>query len=191
MSARRVMGLETEFGISHPGHPHANPIRMSGMVVNAHAVRAERVGGLARRWDYDEESPLRDARGFDMTRAEADVSQLTDDTSTANVVLTNGARLYVDHAHPEYSSPEVTNPWDAVLWDRAGMALAAQAARAAEYLPGGHEIVLYKNNTDGKGASYGTHENYLMDRRTPFPAIVAALTPFFVTRQVFTGAGCT
>mgnify|MGYP002651547875 CR=1 FL=1 len=29
---------------------------------------------------------------------------------TANVVLGNGARLYVDHAHPEYSSPEVTGP---------------------------------------------------------------------------------
>ena len=31
----------------------------------------------------------------------------------ANVILPNGARLYVDHAHPEYSSPEVTNPLDA------------------------------------------------------------------------------
>ena len=189
MSVRRVMGVETEYGISHPGHPHANPIRMSGLVVTAHAQRAERAGGLAHRWDYDEESPLRDARGFDMTRADADPTQLTDDASTANVVLTNGARLYVDHAHPEYSTPEVTNPWDAVLWDRAGMVLAAEAARAAAALPGGHEIVLYKNNSDGKGASYGTHENYLMDRRTPFATIVAALTPFFVTRQVFTGAG--
>ena len=189
MSVRRVMGLETEYGISHPGHPHANPIRMSGLVVNAYALRAERAGALARRWDYDEESPLRDARGFDMTRAEADPAQLTDDVTTANVVLTNGARLYVDHAHPEYSSPEVTSPRDAVLWDRAGMVIAADAAQAAGVLPGGHPIVLYKNNSDGKGASYGTHENYLMDRRTPFSAIVAALTPFFVSRQVFTGAG--
>ena len=189
MSVRRVMGIETEYGISHPGHPHANPIRMSGLVVSAHAALAERVGGLARRWDYDEESPLRDARGFDLTRADADPTQLTDDTTTANVVLTNGARLYVDHAHPEYSSPEVTRPRDAVLWDRAGMVLSERAARAAAALPGGHEIVLYKNNTDGKGASYGTHENYLMDRRTPFGSIVAALTPFLVTRQVFTGAG--
>jgi Pup amidohydrolase len=183
------MGLETEFGISHPGHPNANPVRMSGLVVNAHAVHAERTGALAHRWDYDEESPLRDARGFDMTRAEADPSQLTDDAGTANVVLTNGARLYVDHAHPEYSSPEVTNPWDALLWDRAGMQIAADAARVAAGMPGGHEIVLYKNNTDGKGASYGTHENYLMDRRTPFRAVVDALIPFFVSRQVFTGAG--
>jgi proteasome accessory factor PafA2 len=189
MSVHRVMGIETEYGISHPGHPNANPIRMSGLVVSAYAQAAERAGTLAGQWDYDEESPLRDARGFDMSRAEADATQLTDDTSTANVVLTNGARFYVDHAHPEYSSPEVTNPRDAVLWDRAGMSIAADAARAAASLPGGHEIVLYKNNTDGKGASYGTHENYLMDRRTPFRAIVDELTPFLVTRQVYTGAG--
>ncbi len=189
MSVQRVMGLETEFGISHPGHPHANPVRMSGLVVNAHALAAGATGSLAHAWDYDAEFPLRDARGFDMTRAEADPTQLTDDVNAANLVLANGARFYVDHAHPEYSSPEVTNPWDAVLWDRAGMCLAAAAARRAASLPGGHEIVLYKNNTDGKGASYGTHENYLMDRRTPFRAIAEALIPFFVTRQVMTGAG--
>lgn len=189
MSVNRVMGLETEFGISHPGHPHANPIRMSGMVVSAHAVASAGGAPLAQRWDYDEESPLRDARGFDMTRAEVDPSLLTDDSVTANVVLTNGARLYVDHAHPEFSTPEVTNPWDAVLWDRAGSVIAQRAARVAEGLPGGHEIVLYKNNTDGKGSSYGTHENYLMDRAVPFRSIVTALTPFLVTRQVFTGAG--
>ncbi len=189
MSVRRIMGIETEYGITHPGHPNANPIRMSGQVVNAYATLVGRAGSLARRWDYDEESPLRDARGFDMTVAEADPSQRTDDAGTANVVLTNGARLYVDHAHPEYSSPEVTTPRDAVLWDRAGMAVCAAAARAAASLPGGHEIVLYKNNTDGKGVSYGTHENYLMDRLTPFASIVAGLTPFLVTRQVFAGAG--
>lgn len=189
MSVHRVMGVETEFGISHPGHPNANPVRMSGLVVSAHAAVVGGGGSLAHRWDYDEETPLRDARGFDLTRAEADPSQLTDDSATANLVLTNGARLYVDHAHPEYSSPEVTNPWDAVLWDRAGTRIGAQAARAAAAMPGGHEIVLYKNNSDGKGASYGTHENYLMSRQTKFSAVVEALIPFFVTRQVFTGAG--
>ena len=189
MSGRRVMGIETEYGIAHPGHPNANPIRMSGLVVNAYGMLADREANLARRWDYDDESPLRDARGFDMSRADADVSQLTDDTSTANAVLTNGARFYVDHAHPEYSSPEVTNPWDAVVWDRAGMVLAARAAAAAQHMPGGHEIVLYKNNTDGKGASYGTHENYLVDRQVPFRSIIDVMTPFLVTRQVFTGAG--
>lgn len=46
-----------------------------------------------------------------------------------------------------------------------------------------------QNNTDGKGQSYGTHENYLMSRRTPFLDIVKHLTPFFVVRQILCGAG--
>jgi proteasome accessory factor PafA2 len=50
-------------------------------------------------------------------------------------------------------------------------------------------VNLYKNNTDNKGASYGTHENYLMRRTTPFAEIVRHLTPFFVSRQVVTGSG--
>ena len=55
--------------------------------------------------------------------------------------------------------------------------------------PGEGDLVLYKNNTDNKGASYGSHENYLMRRSTPFGDIVRHLTPFFVSRQVVCGAG--
>jgi proteasome accessory factor A len=142
------------------------------------------------RWDFEEESPLRDARGFDLSPAQAlDHSDLDEDSGMANVILTNGARLYVDHAHPEYSTPEVTNPRDVVLWDKAGERVMAEAARRAARVPGTQPIQLYKNNTDGKGASYGAHENYLMDRRTPFIEIIRGLIPFFVTRQVFAGAG--
>ena len=120
-----------------------------------------------------------------MSRQVADPSQLTDeDMGLANVILTNGARLYVDHAHPEYSTPEVTNPLDIVRWDKAGEQVMLDAARRAGQLPGGAPIVLYKNNTDNKGASYGAHENYLMRRSTPFGDIVRHLTPFFVSRQV-------
>src|SRR6187399_2632523 len=173
MSVRRVMGIETEYGISVPGDPAANPMILSGHVVNAyasaHGVRSGRAS-----WDYADEAPLRDARGFEISRALADPGQLTDveDPTLANVVLTNGARLYVDHAHPEYSSPEVTNPRDAVLWDRAGVVIVRRAMELAAAVPQSHPIVLYKNNTDNKGASYGTHENYLMQRATPFADIV-------------------
>jgi proteasome accessory factor PafA2 len=111
-----------------------------------------------------------------------------EDAGLANVVLPNGARLYVDHAHPEYSTPEVTTPLDIVTFDRAGELVMLAAARQAERLTG-TVITLYKNNTDNKGVSYGAHENYLMSRQTPFAAIVGQLTPFFVTRQVFCGAG--
>src|SRR5689334_23291829 len=188
MSVRRVMGTEVEYGIAVQGQPLANPMVASSQVVNAYAsatVKARRA-----RWDFEEESPLRDARGFDMSRQVADPSQLTDeDMGLANVILTNGARLYVDHAHPEYSTPEVTTPLDIVRWDKAGELVMLDASRMAAQVPGTQPIHLYKNNTDNKGASYGAHENYLMRRSTPFGDIVRHLTPFFVSRQVITGAG--
>jgi len=187
MSVRRVVGLETEFGISVLGNPSANAMTSSSQVVNAYATVYSRQ--RRPRWDFEEENPLRDARGFDLSRDIADPTLLTDeDMGLANVVLTNGARLYVDHAHPEYSSPEVTDPRSAVVWDKAGDLIAAEAGELASATHG-CRIVLYRNNTDGKGASYGFHENYLMSRETPFARIVAHLTPFFVSRPVVTGAG--
>jgi len=188
MTVRRVMGIETEYGITVAGQPGANAMLASSQVVNAYAL----ADGHHRRprWDFEEENPLRDARGFDLSRDAADASQLTDeDLGLANVILTNGARLYVDHAHPEFSSPEVLSPRDAVRWDVAGERIMARAAELAHQLPQASPIQLYKNNTDNKGASYGTHENYLMRRETPFADIVRHLTPFFVTRQVVCGSG--
>lgn len=178
------MGIETEYGISVPGQPTANAMVSSSMIVNSYAPARD---GRAR-WDFEEESPLRDARGFELGRDGGEPAP-EDDLGLANVILTNGARLYVDHAHPEYSSPEVTNPRDAVLWDKAGERVMAEAARRAAAVPGSAPLQLYKNNTDNKGVSYGTHENYLMERSTPFAEIVRHLTPFFVSRQVVCGAG--
>ncbi|GAA4126220.1 depupylase/deamidase Dop [Nocardioides fonticola] len=188
MTVRRVMGTEVEYGIAVQGQPLANPMVASSQIVNAYASAT--LTARRARWDFEEESPLRDARGFDMSRHVADPSQLTDeDLGLANVILTNGARLYVDHAHPEFSTPEVTTPLDIVRWDKAGEQVMLDAARRAAVLPGGSPIVLYKNNTDNKGASYGAHENYLMRRSTAFAEIVRHLTPFFVSRQVVCGAG--
>lgn len=188
MSVRRIIGTETEFGIAVFGQPSANPMVSSSQVVNAYA--SSTLQARRARWDFEEESPLRDARGFDMSREAADPSQLTDeDFGLANAILTNGARLYVDHAHPEYSTPEVTNPLDAVRYDKAGELIAYDAGRFAGMVPGAGQFLLYKNNTDNKGASYGAHENYLMKRSTPFHEIVRNLTPFFVSRQIVCGAG--
>src|SRR5437763_1643788 len=189
MSVLRVMGTETEYGISVPGQPGANAMVTSSQIVNAYqaatAAKARRA-----RWDFEEENPLRDARGFDLTREAADSSQLTDeDLGLANVILTNGGRLYVDHAHPEYSAPECTNPLSVVIWDKAGERVMAEAAAKAATVPGSAPIQLYKNNTDNKGASYGSLVTYLMRRGTPFADIVRVLVPFFVSRQVICGAG--
>jgi proteasome accessory factor A len=185
------MGTEVEYGISVPGQPGANPMVTSSQIVNAYGARPELSRNGRARWDYEEESPLRDARGFTYSGALYDPSEALadEDLGLANVILTNGARLYVDHAHPEYSTPEVTNPRDAVLWDKAGERVMAEAARRAATIPGSAPIHLYKNNTDNKGASYGAHENYLMKRQTAFADIVQYLTPFFVTRQIVCGAG--
>lgn len=212
MSVNRVMGTETEFGIHTPGASHFNATWLSTQVVHAYSKETgERAAaGGETRWDYTDEDPLADARGWVQPRYEADPSQLTDvePTLTAaqialeggdiiedagppmmNMVLGNGARLYVDHAHPEYSSPEVTNPLDAVRWDAAGDLVALASMRRIAATPDIPEIVLYKNNTDNKSVSYGSHENYLMPREVPFSSIVDQLTGFFVTRQIMCGAG--
>ncbi|CAN5308475.1 depupylase/deamidase Dop [soil metagenome] len=189
MAITKYMGTETEFGIAVIGRPDFNPVLASSLVVNAYSA-----DGRARaRWDYEDEDPLRDARGYSQPGAHEPAPE--DDIGLANSILTNGARFYVDHAHPEYSSPEVSNPRDAVVWDKAGERILEIAAAKAGPLVPGHDavnpgrILITKNNTDGKGAAYGMHENYIVDRATPFGEIVRQLTPFFITRQPMVGAG--
>jgi len=187
---RRIMGTEVEYGIVVPGDATANPVLTSTHIVLAYAAAADIPRARRARWDYEVESPLRDARGFDLgAAAPQNNGSDSDDLGAANVILTNGARLYVDHAHPEYSAPEVTNPRDVVVWDKAGERIMEEAALKAASVPGTSPMQLYKNNVDGKGASYGTHENYLMARDTPFTAVIGGLTPFFASRQVMCGSG--
>jgi len=182
MAIPKVMGIETEYGISSPGKPDFNPVLASSLLINTFAGELRRI-----RWDYEQESPLRDARGFEPVQEREPTEE---DLGLANVILPNGARYYVDHAHPEYSTPECSNPRDVVVHDKAGERILERSLQlASELLPPGERLSIYKNNTDSKGNSYGTHENYLVSRATPFSRIVRDLTPFFVTRQIFTGAG--
>jgi proteasome accessory factor PafA2 len=176
----KVCGIETEYGVTLRGAADPNPVLASSMLINGY-VEHHKVG-----WDFEDESPGRDARGF--AREGAMPPEI--ETHLVNTVLTNGARYYVDHAHPEYSTPECSDALELVCADKAGERILARSMLAARRLSEpGQEIVVYKNNSDGKGNSYGTHENYLVDRATPFADIVRDLTPFFVSRQVFTGAG--
>src|SRR3989454_54849 len=184
MAIPKVMGIETEYGITVKNQPDFNPILSSLLLINSYETfRSSRV-----RWDYEAESPLRDARGFEYMEEKEGTSK--EESRLINLILSNGARFYVDHAHPEYSSPETTNPRDLVIWDRAGERILNLSRQRAEAVsPPEQRILIYKNNTDNKGNSYGTHENYLMDRKVPFARIVQHMMPFFVTRQVYTGAG--
>ncbi len=183
MATPKFVGVETEYGIAVDGPVDVNPVLASSMVVGTYRRSGESDVG----WDHTDEQPLRDARGFDVhdTREHADV-----DVGLASTVLTNGARFYVDHAHPEYATPECSNALDLVVWDKAGERILEDAAqRAAATLPAGSRVLVHKNNTDGKGAAYGTHENYLVPRSVPFGRLTQQLVPFFVSRLVFVGAG--
>jgi proteasome accessory factor PafA2 len=178
----KVFGIETEYGITATGSPDFNPVLASSILISTYAGSLRRI-----RWDYEQESPLRDARGFEPVAAREGSDE---DLGLANVILPNGSRYYVDHAHPEYSTPECIAPRDLVVHDKAGeRVLERSLAEVAREIPSGPRLSIYKNNSDGKGNSYGTHENYLVDRVTPFGDIVRDLTPFFVSRQVFCGAG--
>jgi proteasome accessory factor A len=175
-----VLGIETEYGIL--GGPDFDPITSSSIIVNAYAQQ----GRTRINWDFDGETPDMDIRGrVDLTSFAPVV-----ETHLANTVLTNGARLYVDHAHPEYSSPECRTPLEATLYDVAGEEIMRRALGIANDSLDPHQaITLYKNNSDGKGNSYGTHENYLVRRDLEFAHLIRAMVPHFVSRQIVIGAG--
>ncbi len=189
MAIPKTVGLETEYGIIHRGAFEPNPISASSLLINAYLIASQSspAPGLGTvGWDFTEERPGHDARGG----APADALAPEIETHLVNAVLTNGARYYVDHAHPELSTPECGNARSVVVYDRAAELIAMRSMSAARMLlPEGEEIVVYKNNSDGKGNSYGCHENYLMSRAVPFARIVSSATAHFVTRQIFCGAG--
>jgi Pup amidohydrolase len=187
VAIRKVLGVETEYGIMLRGAGESNPIAASSVLINAYvselasAGRERKVG-----WDFEDESPGRDARGYDIDGSLPPEVE----THLVNVVLTNGARYYVDHAHPELSTPECSDAFECVRYDKAAeRILVASMKAAARTLPPGQEILVHKNNSDRKGNSYGCHENYLMDRSVPFSRIVQHIMPFFVTRAIMVGAG--
>lgn len=114
--------------------------------------------------------------------------------AATSVFLPNGGRLYLDVGnHPEYATPECATIADLQTAERAGddllVALAARA-RDAEAAEGRHtEFTLVKNNVDSFGNSYGSHENYLVDRDADPDHLASWLVPFLVSRQAIAGAG--
>ncbi len=180
----RILGTEVEFGVAARDALALDPVSNSILLINSYP----HLPSPRALWDYENENPLLDARGFEVEgekeRPGPDYNKLL------NKLLANGGRLYVDGAHPEYSSPECTNPRDLVAYEKAGERILEICQEAAGRTKGRDgTFVLYKNNSDGKGNSYGYHENYLLARSVPFERILQFLTPFLVTRQVFAGAG--
>ena len=179
-----ILGTETEFGIAAKHPKGTDPVSSSITLVNNYPD----LPAPLSLWDYENENPLLDARGFEADgereRPGSDYNRLL------NKLLPNGGRLYVDGAHPEYSTPECASPFDLIAYEKAGeaiLALALQQCRSLEH--GAIDLGIYKNNSDGKGNSYGYHENYLVSRQLPFKKLVQQLTPFLVTRQIFAGSG--
>ena len=184
MALPKVCGIETEYGIVVRGADN-NPVTASSLLINAYLAETARDRSRIG-WDFEDEQPANDARGFSLEQSMAPEIE----TTLVNAVLTNGARFYVDHAHPEISTPEVRTAREALVWDRGADEIVRRAMLAAKtLLPDGAEIVIHKNNSDGKGNSYGCHENYLVARELPFGRLTREITPHFVTRQVFAGAG--
>ncbi|MDY0093735.1 MAG: proteasome accessory factor PafA2 family protein, partial [Candidatus Vecturithrix sp.] len=184
MAIPKILGTETEYGITVKNSATFDPISNSVLIVNSYQ------GGQTVQtiWDYEEENPFIDARGFKVDR-KVDAPRGSENTAM-NKILDNGARFYVDHAHPEFSTPECANPRDVVIYERAGEQILYQSLlNANTSLPETQQMIVYKNNSDQKGNSYGYHENYLIDRALPFDAIYEHLPTFLITRQIFTGSG--
>ena len=193
---KRVFGIETEYGITVDGAENVDVVAESIELVRSYTAQ-----GAAMKWDYALEDPHQDARGFRAAELLQDTDEsayfeidrnrpLTFEEIKSDLVLSNGARFYNDHAHPEYSTPECATIREVVAHDKAGERIVAECARRRNLaLENGQQVRLYKNNTDFIGHSYGCHDNYLMRRDVPWNSIVAGVLPFLVTRQIFAGAG--
>ncbi|MGI9114014.1 MAG: peptidase [Chthoniobacterales bacterium] len=193
---KRVFGLETEFGITVEGTEAVDVVAESIALVRSYTEH-----GSLMKWDYQHEDPHRDARGFRAPTLRQDTDEsayyeidknrpLSFQEIKSDLVLSNGARFYNDHAHPEYSTPECTTLRQLVAQDKAGERILAECARRRDaHLPEGQHVQLYKNNTDFLGHSYGCHDNYLMRRDVPWDHLVSGTLPFLITRQIFAGAG--
>jgi proteasome accessory factor PafA2 len=192
----RVFGIETEYGITIQGAESVDVVAESIELVRSYTEH-----GAHMKWDYRLEDPHRDARGFHAPTLLQDTDEsayyeidrrrpLSFEEIKSDLVLSNGARFYNDHAHPEYSTPECTTLRQIVAHEKAGERILAECARRRSLnLSEGTEVRLFKNNTDFAGHSYGCHDNYLIRRDLPWDQLVAGVLPFLVTRQIFAGAG--
>lgn len=185
---RRILaGIDCEYGILVRGKTTEDLVEESQAFVETLNE------GFFIGWDYRFENPRNDLRGFQLDRLQVDPTDAQFDIGRhrassievrADRVLPNGARFYNDHGHPEYSTPEEFSIFEAARRDAEGHAFVHQVATQS-----GLDVSLYKNNTDYHGASYGTHESYLLPRKHGFEKLFHAVVPMLIARQILTGAG--
>src|SRR3977135_3939067 len=164
---KRVFGLETEYGITVNGAEVVDVVAESIELVRHYTDH-----GAHMKWDYELEDPHLDARGFRAKRLRQDTDEsayyeidknrpLSFEEIKSDLFLSNGARFYNDHAHPEYSTPECTTLRQIVAQDKAGERILAERERRRNHkLEAGQEVRLYKNNTDFLGNPGGQIANY-------------------------------
>ncbi len=216
MPVPKIVGVETEYGIA---------LRSGVASLRVTQDFFERGWDRAIPWDYATESPAKDARALSYAAAGSssgwrrtapaaqplpapgdeaeDDSQNTRSSvalsidSSLSTILPNGARFYIDHAHPEYCTPECAAASELVAYDKAGERLLMHMLkRYNEKRDPDDQVLLYKNNSDHQGHSYGCHENYLMAAdvyedlfNDKAHWLYAYLVPYLVSRQIFCGAG--
>ncbi len=192
----RPVGIETEYGMLCANAAETVDFAYEAAML----VRSAPLADCFRGWDYTAENPRVDLRGKRVKRLDQDPHDLRGNTAKsrhlsrqdllADTVLANGARLYNDHNHPEYCTDACLSLHDLVAQDRAGERVVFRAQQARNTAVGQENGVrLVKNNSDYHGRSYGCHENYLVSRSVPLDYLISACIPFFVTRQIYAGAG--
>jgi proteasome accessory factor A len=188
------MGIETEYGMICLDFEGPVDFAFEASTL----VRAADIEPVFRGWDYTREDGRLDLFGR-RHRLARDPRDLVDNRRRsaglsrkeliADTVLPNGARFYNDHNHPEYCTDVTRSVFELVRQDAAGeeLMLSCQRIRNGTGLEG--QVLVVKNNTDYHGRSYGTHENYLVDRRPDLRFLIDQLVPFLVARIALTGAG--
>jgi Pup amidohydrolase len=189
---RRILaGIETEYGILVEGRGAEDQIDDAMALVRSYP------GERLSTWDYRYESPRSDLRGFQLDRLAVDPVDSQFDEGRrhgepsdvrSDQILTNGARFYNDHGHPEYATPECFSSRELALHDRFGESIVLRAANAFSE-QAGRQVKIYKNNTDFHGATYGTHESYLIPRSLAFDSLYNAVLPILIARPMLAGAG--
>lgn len=187
-----LFGIETEYGIAVEDADASHLVGESREVVKCYE------GVYAAPWNYRTEDARSDVRGFHVDKLSQDPNDAQFDrpgtaaqspsADRCDRVLVNGARLYNDHGHPEYSTPECCDLRSLVAHDKAGERIVLDCARARSAAIG-KTVDIFKNNTDFHGASYGTHESYLMRRDVPWERVVENMGTFLATRILYAGAG--